>query len=124
MNARFEVGLVADGFFGIVPRQQKSEALGTEVKAVGHVDDHWDFVRDAVEGLGRDQLAPERFDGEIDTGECGDLRSPGSGGVDHDAGAYGAASGFDASDPGGVAMDRSDFGGAPDVWLRARLRKS
>ena len=87
------------------------------MKSVGHVDDHGDFVGDAVERFGRNQLAAQRFDGQVDSREGGDLSGPCAGGVDDDASADRAASAFDPSDTGGVAVDCRHFGRAP--YLRA-----
>ncbi len=114
-ECRLEVGLVAGSFFGIVPRQQEAEAFGTEVKSVGHVDDHGDFVGDAVEGFGGDELAAQRFDRQIDACQRGDLRGPCAGSVDDDASADGAASGIESTDAVFVAMDGRDFGRAPNL---------
>ena len=76
MNEGSKFGLVARRFLGIVPRQQKSQTLRPKVKAVGHVNDHGHCVRDAVERLGRNQHAPQRLHGKIDSSESCDLALP------------------------------------------------
>src|SRR6516165_1162402 len=72
-ECRVKVGLKARGFFRVIPGEQEAEAFGAEVKAVGHIDDHGDLVGDAVERLGRYQLAAQRLDWEINSGESSDL---------------------------------------------------
>src|SRR5208283_1233474 len=102
---RLEVSLVAGGFVGVVPRQEESEAFGSEVEAVAHVDDHGNFVRDGVERFGRNQHAAQRLNGKIDAGQSRYLCRPRTSRVDHDARAYGTARGFYAGDARGVAMN-------------------
>ena len=100
---------------GIVPRQQKAQALGPEVKAVGHVDDHGNFVRDAVERLGRDQHAAHRLDRQIDAGHRGNLAAQAPAALTTMRVLTGPRVVSTAGDAGPVAMDRRDFGRAPNV---------
>ena len=83
---RFEVGLVARRFLGIVPCQQKAAAFRTEMKARAHVDDHGRGMGKVGKRFGRHQHAAKRLNRQIDANELRNLRSPCPGGVDNCAG--------------------------------------
>src|SRR5215469_12478802 len=82
-ECRVKVGLKARGFFRVVPGEQEAEAFGAEVKAIGHIDDHWNVVRDPVKRFRWNELAAQWLDWEINSGESSDLPSPSSAGIDH-----------------------------------------
>ena len=110
-----EIELEAGGLFGVVPGEQESAALGAVVEAGGHVDDHGRGVGDAVEGLGGDEHAAQGFDGEVESGESGDVAGPGAGGIDDGAAGDEAARGFDAGDAARIAGDAGDVGVAHEA---------
>ena len=75
-EAHVEICFVAGRFIRIVPRQQKSAALGAKVKAVGHVDDHGRGVGKLVKWFGRNQHAAQGFDRQLDAHHLGNRSRP------------------------------------------------
>src|SRR5258705_8556784 len=83
-KARIKLSLESRSLFRVVPRQQNSFALATEMKTGRHIDDHGKPLRKTIEWFGGNELASQGFDWQLRAGEPGYLRGPRASGVDDD----------------------------------------